>query len=186
LRHQGLIDTLKGKGTFVKTRPFLKRNIHEYFLFHTDPQQASFLHGKTIMIEKQKPQLSSAHRVLNLTEGDTTYLIKKVLFHDYFPIALGEYYFPVTLFPNLPAKPYHNIHLFNLIEEVFHHRVEAYDAAFSAGTLREDVALVLDTPKGSVAHTIRLKVLDDTQRVLAYAIIHVPGDYVSYEVRSYD
>lgn len=185
LRNKGLIQTLKGKGTFVHTRPFLKRNIHEYFLFHSQPNHTYYLHAKAIMIEKQKPRLSSARRVLNIADDEPTYLIKKVLFHDYFPIALGEYYFPSSLFPNLPSKPYQNIHLFDLIEEVFHHRVEAYDAAFSAGTLREDVALVLDMPKGSVAHMIRLKVLDESERVLAYAIIHVPGDYVSYEVRSY-
>ncbi len=184
LRDEGLIHTIKGRGTYLTTRPFILKDLTTFFYLDNPDTGERELKAQTILVEKQKPGLSPARRMLNIPEDEANYLVKKVFFYDYFPVIYVEYYFPASLFPRFPQAPFHQKSLFELIEGHYHHVIDAFDSSFSAGTLNESIALALDIKKGAVAHTIRTKVMGQDERVLAYVLTYIPGEYLAYEVTS--
>lgn len=186
LRDEGLIETVKGRGTYLTTRPFLLKDLNTFFYLDDPVTGTRELRGKTILVERQKPQKTPGRRMLQTAEDEANYLLKKVFFYDYFPVIYVEYYYPESLFPKFTEAPYQDNSLFELIEGHYHHLIDRYDSTFSAGTLSESIALALDTKKGAVAHTIRTKVIGQNEEVLAYVLTYIPGEYLAYEVKTYD
>lgn len=186
LRDEGLIETVKGRGTYLTTRPFLLKDLNTFFYLDDPLTGERELTGKTILVERQKPQNSPGRRLLNIAPNKANYLLKKVFFYDYFPVIYVEYYYPESLFPKFTEAPYHDKSLFDLIEGHYHHPIDRYDSTFSAGTLSESIALALDTKKGAVSHTIRTKVMGQNEEVLACVLTYIPGEYLAYEVKPHD
>lgn len=176
------IKRIKGKGTYVTNRFVLKTQMHEYYQVDQKIKEQQLLHTyQTIMLDRVENDLS-ASRLLNLNIEAPVYIVLRLISANNNPTLLQKIYLNAAYFPHLEIQYDHHYRLYQLVEELYDHKLKHMQNTFSAMNAASSEALLLKIQPDDAIYVVRSKLIDDHDQLLGYVINYFPGEFTELEV----
>ncbi len=104
LRNMGLIESIQGKGTFVRNRKLIKKNLKSILSFTRTMQEqnreaSAKILEKTILFDKD-----IYHEKLGLDAGDPVLKLRRLRFGDGIPLVIDNRYINIKSCPDIVEK----------------------------------------------------------------------------------
>lgn len=97
---EGLVYRVQGSGTYIRHEK-IEHNIFKLQGFTEEMSQLDHHPENTILEFSLTTPSNEIREILNLSEGEKTYYVKRLRLADKEPLVLEESYLPVKLFPDL-------------------------------------------------------------------------------------
>ena len=180
LINQHLVHRVKGRGTFVTSRPTISLNLNHIFdIDRSDVTSSLSYERHIVMIEKADITPSVQHQ-LKCTEPKVIHLLRTITLHHHVVLA-QHVYIPCSYLPKIKDI----IHLAIPLEELLHQidpRPFQTQNRFGVINLSSEEALLLGVSYDDAAHQIRTSISTQNGHRIAYVVSYLPGDYVELEM----
>lgn len=180
LESEGKIIRKRGKGTFV-AKPKLRRGLNNLYNFSTEMRMLGLTpRSELISFDIVKPTFK-IETLLNISENDLIYQIKRLRIANDLPMLLETAYIPQKYCPQLSE---HNLtdSLYTMITEYTGaepmEAVETYDVT----TISEQQAKLLQCSVGAPAFKIRRVSTNSMGNVFEVSTIIAPGERNRYQI----
>lgn len=161
----GYAYRVKGKGTFVRIpdfeRDFVKLSGFSQMLISRGIKPSNRV-VKTGIVEVDKKIAS----LLETTIGAKAYEIVRVRYGDNIPLALEYSYLPVSLFDDLLQYDFEKDSLYEIIENIYKHKLKFSKQWIKITTLDENEAKMLDVAENTPAFLLESISYDMDDRVV--------------------
>lgn len=161
----GYAYRVKGKGTFVRIpdfeRDFVKLSGFSQMLISRGIKPSNRV-VKTGIVEVDKKIAS----LLETTIGAKAYEIVRVRYGDNIPLALEYSYLPVSLFDDLLQYDFEKDSLYEIIENIYDHKLKFSKQWIKITTLHENEAKMLDVAENTPAFLLESISYDMDDRVV--------------------
>ena len=183
LEQRGMIERIRGKGTFVLA-PKVSRNIGNLYSFSEEMRKIGKTPSSRIINFKlvQKEKCIPAARQL---ASDRVIDVLRVRIADDCPMLLENTFLPVSLCPNLSWEMLETQSLYSIFSEtyglVIAHAVESYEAVLMT---KEESQLLECEPNGP-AFLIKRTTWDADGRMIEYTKSITPSSRAKFEINMY-
>lgn len=181
LVNEGLLYREKGRGTFVAQKKLEQRNIMSF----SDTVRKKGLTPSTRVIEFRKAKAAfDIQELLELTEQDEIYSIKRVRYANEQPVAIEEVFIPVDICPGLDKHDLTSS-LYRLIQDEYSYTIGFIDNTMEAAKPSKEERELLDIPAGTPVLRISGTSYTGDGKKLFYERDVYRSDLYNYSVRIY-
>lgn len=144
LEEEGLIDRVRGKGTFISTSK-LRRKMEQVYSF-THEMMALGLAPSSKILEFEKIESGDMSRIFRISPHDLLYHIMRVRMANGEPLLLETTYVPIKYYGGLTREKLENNSLYDLLHD--HGGVEPFNAeeTYESIVLEKNVCDLLGCP----------------------------------------
>lgn len=179
LANEGLIERIKGKGTFVTARSTYTIAIDQFYRHDEIWQIAT--KRKLVLFDVIHAD-SQVYPYLKLVPGEKCTLFKNVVYFNRTPMYFQKVYLPVNHFDPLQVEWVSDIDLLTLLNSKGKSPVHHMMHHFSPITLSPLEADILQLPAGSGGHLMRTQLFNAKDEIIGYVINVIPGQFIELEV----
>lgn len=178
---EGKIKRIKGKGTYVTNRQNYHTRLHAYYKYDVSHELPDVYHKELILMDLISEDIS-AYRALKLTPGEKCYMLVCVIKVHENPVLLQRIYLPEKYYPDLEKNYDKDMKLFPLIEKEFHYEIKHLHNTFSPINATSADALLLRINPDDAIYLVRMKIVDQNDRIIGYVSHSFPGEFTEFEV----
>lgn len=148
LEEDGLINRVRGKGTFIsKTK--MKRKMEQVYSF-THQMQAMGLNPTSQIVEFETiPSSDDFVKLFDLEPGERVYRIVRLRKANEEPMLLETSYMPVRIYPGLTEEKLHNTSLYDLLRDDAKVVPFKAEETYESVIFKDNIANMLECPIGS-------------------------------------
>ncbi len=104
LRNMGLVESIQGKGTFIKNRRPIKYNLEKILSFTRIMEHENRKASAIILEKRLLTDFDIYHKHLKLNQGDKVLKLRRLRFGDKIPMVLDNRYININNFPDIIDK----------------------------------------------------------------------------------
>lgn len=183
LERQGLIESHRGRGTFVAPKRMQKQQ--QEFRSFSEEIRLRGGNPQSRLISFEVFQANAITRdFFGLRHGESVYEIRRVRMKDKTPLALETAQVPERLAPHLDRFDFAKNSLYQVLEESYGLRLETSIEEISAGTPSLECRKVLQIPKTTAVLVVNRKTYTDVGQAIELTESIYRGDLYSAMVHS--
>lgn len=182
LLESGLIIRIKGKGSFVNTRPVHVSSLTDLAALENQLRE---MHRKVEFVVQYIETITDdpqAYLALSIKPNDKCLHLKRILLADGYPIYAQDWYLPEHFFPKIRKQLTDSVRWIDVVNLV--HPVASIQNFYSVKKASDADALTLEIAKKDPIFVNRSHLMDESSFVVAYVRTYYPGKYTRLEVRS--
>ena len=182
LLDSGLIVRIKGKGSFVNTRPVHTTSLTDLSALEN---QLRLMHRNVEFVVQYTQTITDdpqAYLALTIEANEKCLHLKRILLADGFPIYSQDWYLPEKFFPRVRKHLTEQVRWIDVVNQC--HSVTHIQNFYSVKKASDADALTLEVAKKDPIFVNRSHLMDDQERVVAFVRTLYPGKYTRLEVRS--
>lgn len=179
LQEENLLVKKQGKGTFIK-RNQINQSLEKFYSFSKELTKQG-LEEKAEMLEFKIMEADSRiQRIMNISENEEVFVIKRLRLLDDKPYAIEVSYIPVKFTPELTKELVDRNGLYNSLQ-AFGVKLEHATEKFSAVNLRKEEAYYLNSDFSEAGIKLTRRTYQGTDMV-EYCSSIIRGDMFTYTV----
>jgi len=175
LVQDGLLNRIKGKGTFV-SKPKLEQSLSGFYSFSKVMKEKGFNPRDLIISVKEIPATKSTAKHLQLNMDDPVIQLRRVRYAQDEPIIYETSYLPKKLFPGLSKGELENSSLYDLMEDKYGVFVSIAKEIFEPVLIRDYESILLQVEEGYPALLLDRIAYDLNERPIEFCRSIVRGD----------
>lgn len=187
LEQEGLVQRIRGKGTFV-SKPKIEQRLSKIFGFTQELQQRGLKPGTQVLSLEQLPVDQQIAQELEVQAGARVWKVRRLRLADGEPIGIQTAFLPVSLCPDLTEeKLERSPSLYRLLREEYGLNAWRARESYVAGVLKDPRdARTLQTRVGTPVLLATRTTLDPKGRAFEYVASVLRGDRYTLYVDLYE
>lgn len=183
LEEKGLVERLKGKGTFVAMSK-LSRSLNTLYSFSGEMTDLGLSADSKVLSFEAMDTPKDLLEEFQTPEADVSkvFEIKRVRDVNHLPFSYERVYIPVYICPYLTKELVQNASLYKILKDYVNIIPAKAKETYSTTNLNAKYAKLLDAPEGLSAFAIKRVTHDLSDRCFEIAFNIVRGDRCRYEV----
>lgn len=178
LEKSRLVYRERGRGTFV-AKPVV-RDFSFHRSFTEDMRARGLTPGSRLLyLDESKPDADLIEK-LNIQTEENYYRLVRVRLADDEPVALQYAYLPTLRVPNLLEQDFKNMHLFEILREVYRIKPSWAEAVVEATAVNEEESKLLNIKAGTPVLVVWHLTLDDKYQPIEYVHSVYRSDRLSF------
>lgn len=181
LQSEGMVTATKGRGTFVTYRPRYTIPLSRLLNFRSYLEPASSIEVKVMLYDtiKDHPVI---YPTLGLKEGESVFVIKRMIFHEKRPFAYQHIFLPKRYHVSYRKSYLNYTRLYDFLSNHHQNIISSVQTQGSAIVGEEKITRLLGLPTGSMLHMLRSDVLDIHHLKVATILTYLSGEHIALEV----
>lgn len=179
LQADGMIYTIPGSGTYVAGEKLSKKLV---FISFSEEIREKGMKPTSVLLKAEKVQVNDKKlaEVLQITQGEYAYRIKRVRLADGMPLAVEDTHVPCD---NAPGLLDHNLKdsLYEVFKEAYERPVIRADSTISPILLDKELSASLKAPLNTPSLMFTMTAFDKSGRTMEHCVSVKRGD--KYEFR---
>jgi len=183
LRSEGLLIIAKGKKPVIG-RGRVPWNFQELRGFSEEMRRRGLVPSAQLLgLHLIEPEVEVAD-ALALSPGERVYRINRLRCVDGDPVAVVTSHLPEKIFPNIDKQDLERQSLYNIVENIYHRKLQRAEEVIGAVNAGEEDALVLQTEPGTALLMIKETTYDEAGVAIEYSLSLLRADRYTASVVS--
>lgn len=182
LIQEGKIKRIKGKGTYVTNRSVYHSTLHNFYELELFDEDNEHQYNQKIIMLDRKAKDYGAHRELKLDKKDVVYQIIRIIRDGQNHVLLQKIFFPKKYYNSFEEHYPSFENLYTFIEKKFKYDIDHIHNTFSPINASASEALLLNLEVDDALLFVRSKIVDKTDKIIAYVYNYFPGNFTEFEV----
>ncbi len=179
---EGLIDKVRGKGTFV-AQPKIVHRIGSIYGSTEEIVARGRIPGTTFLEKSEFSPPDNMRQEMGLKASQLVAKVKRLRCADNKPVAILTSYLPLDLVPNITRTEFIDGSLYKTLEGVYHLILSEADEVIEAGSVGEQEAGLLKIKKNSPILVVKRLTFLDNLRVIEKLMAFYRSDVFKYQVK---
>lgn len=178
LQDEGLVITVKGKGSYVNT-PKIEQSLFKFYSFGRDFAE---LNNKSILLNIMETNDKDIQKIFNLHESDSIKQINRIRQLDNTPVIVESSYIPASFVPDIECFDLEQLSIYDLLEK--HYGFHILRAKEYLDTILTDsyYSKLLDTEKGKPVFVTERITYDINENPIEYRKSIIRSDKFRFSV----
>lgn len=181
LNEEGYVETVHGKGTFVRNDKISSPIAQQFVSFEEDMRNQGLNFETKVLTKKVISVDDSIHYELKMADNTKVLYLERLRLVNNEPSILLYNWIPIDRCPGIEKYDFTNIGLFEAMEETMGEKINHGIREFSALNADDYIQKVLNLPNDAVLK-INQKSFDDNNEPIEYSEVYLRTD--NYQVTS--
>lgn len=180
LAEEGLVKRIKGKGTFVASRPHYVASLMKLSAL----DKSIIMRGQSLTRNLQLTQIiqddPQAYLALNLETNDNCFKIRSITLAQGYPLYQQVWYIPEAVFPKITRKLNSSPRWLDSINQV--QKIQQIKNYYTASIANKTDAANLEIEEDSAIFMVRSHLFNTQNHCVGFVITTYPGSTTTFEV----
>lgn len=171
----GVVERMRGRGTFVRTPSTRGRFISKQLSFAQEMSILHLEHSTEVLRAEWLHYTPELFSHLKLDRGQRCYHLTRMRYVSGKPLILVENYIPEPIFPNIDRYDFAKRSLYEVFETVYHVKIVRSNRILAAQTANAEFASLFHVHRGSPVFYVENTVYDQNDRPVDFSREYLDG-----------
>lgn len=180
LVEEGLIMRIKGKGTFVASRPHHSTSLMHLSLMERNLKQLGQTVTKSIQLTQVIQDDPQAYLALKLESNESCFKIRTITLAQGYPLYQQTWYLPEALYPKITRKLSSTNRWLDVVDS--YQKIQQIKNYYNASMANKTDAANLDIEEEGALFMVRSHLMNAQNQCVAFVVTTYPGKSTRFEV----